>query len=67
MKPSHPHLLKLTITGLNALAMQSQALLFRRGIRRHIDAMDGNHSHTVASIELMAKRFTHIATVAEEY
>ena len=66
MEPGNTHLFKLTIAGLNALAVHAQELLLRRGIRIHIGTLDGDHGHTVACIELMTEWFTDVATISEE-
>jgi len=61
------HFLKLTIAGLNALSVHTAQSLFCGSIWRHIRTMDGDHGYPVAGVEMMAKRFTHVATVAEEH
>jgi len=67
MKSSHAHLLKLTIAGLNALAMHTEQSLFCRSIRRHIGTMDGDQGDTITCIKLIAQRLTDVAAVAEEH
>ena len=48
------HLLKLTIAGLNALAVHVEESLFCRSVWLHIGTVESNHRDTVAGIKLMA-------------
>ncbi len=63
----HTHLLELTITGLNAPAVHTEESLFCRGVWLHIGSMRSDHRDTVARIELIAERFTDIATVTKHH
>jgi hypothetical protein len=55
----------LTIAGLNAFAMHAEESLFCRSVWLHIGTVDRNHRDTVAGIELMAQRFTDVATITK--
>jgi hypothetical protein len=46
----HAQLLKLMITGLNALAVHTERSLFCRSIWLHIGTLEGNHDDTIVRI-----------------
>ncbi len=65
MDARHAHLLKLTIAGLNALAMHAEESLFCRSIGVHSSPMNRNHRDPVAGIKLMSQQFTDGATITK--
>ena len=67
MDARHAHPLKLTITGLNALAVHAEEAWFCQCVWLHIGSVDRNHCDPVAGIELMAQRLAHVTTIAEQH